>query len=60
LIIFATEKKEILDIKMKKIAIPTREDMVDDHFGNCVYYTPLAKNNAWLSFVQYNQRTNRI
>ena len=24
---------------MKKIAIPTREDMVDDHFGHCAYYT---------------------
>ncbi len=23
---------------MKKIAIPTREDMVDDHFGHCAYY----------------------
>ena len=24
---------------MKKIVIPTREDMVDDHFGHCAYYT---------------------
>ena len=24
---------------MKKIAIPTRERMVDDHFGHCAYYT---------------------
>ena len=24
---------------MKKIAIPTSEDMVDDHFGHCAYYT---------------------
>ena len=24
---------------MKKIAIPTREDMVDDNFGHCAYYT---------------------
>ncbi len=24
---------------MKIIAIPTRENMVDDHFGHCVYYT---------------------
>ena len=24
---------------MKKIAIPTREGMVDDHFGHCAYYT---------------------
>ena len=24
---------------MKKIALPTREDMVDDHFGHCAYYT---------------------
>lgn len=25
--------------KMKKIAIPTRDEMVDDHFGHCAYYT---------------------
>ena len=24
---------------MKKIAIPTREGMIDDHFGHCAYYT---------------------
>ena len=24
---------------MKKLAIPTREGMVDDHFGHCAYYT---------------------
>lgn len=24
---------------MKKIAIPTRDEMVDDHFGHCAYYT---------------------
>ena len=24
---------------MKKIAIPTRDCMVDDHFGHCAYYT---------------------
>ena len=24
---------------MKKIAIPTHESMVDDHFGHCAYYT---------------------
>lgn len=24
---------------MKKIAIPTRDGMVDDHFGHCAYYT---------------------
>ena len=24
---------------VKLIAIPTREDMVDDHFGHCAYYT---------------------
>lgn len=24
---------------MKKLAIPTRDGMVDDHFGHCVYYT---------------------
>ena len=32
-------KEELLEIMMKKIAIPTREDMVDDHFGHCAYYT---------------------
>ena len=24
---------------MKKLAIPTREGMVDDHVGHCAYYT---------------------
>lgn len=24
---------------MKKIAIPTRDEIVDDHFGHCAYYT---------------------
>ena len=24
---------------MKLIAIPTREGMIDDHFGHCAYYT---------------------
>ena len=24
---------------MKKIAIPTRENVVDDHFGHCQFYT---------------------
>ena len=24
---------------IKLIAIPTREGMVDDHFGHCAYYT---------------------
>ena len=23
----------------KKIAIPTHEGMIDDHFGHCAYYT---------------------
>ena len=27
------------EIMMKKIAIPTRENIVDDHFGHCAYYT---------------------
>ena len=27
---------------MMKIAIPTRENMVDNHFGHCEYYTVLA------------------
>ena len=25
-----------------KIAIPTKENMVDDHFGHCEYYTVLT------------------
>ncbi|SEM94840.1 hypothetical protein SAMN04487902_105125 [Prevotella sp. ne3005] len=24
---------------MKLLAIPTRDGMVDDHFGHCAYYT---------------------
>ena len=32
-------KKQLFIIMMKKIAIPTREGMVDDHFGHCAYYT---------------------
>ena len=27
---------------MKLIAIPTRDGMVDDHFGHCAYYTVVA------------------
>jgi len=30
---------------MKKIAIPTREGMIDDHFGHCAYYTVVAVND---------------
>ena len=29
---------------MKKLAIPTREGMVDDHFGHCAYYTIVTLN----------------
>ena len=29
---------------MNKIAIPTREGMVDDHFGHCAYYTIVTLN----------------
>lgn len=29
---------------MIKIAIPTKENMVDDHFGHCEYYTILTVN----------------
>lgn len=32
-------KKQLFIIMMKKIAIPTREGMIDDHFGHCAYYT---------------------
>ena len=27
------------------LAIPTREGMVDDHFGHCAYYTVIALND---------------
>jgi predicted Fe-Mo cluster-binding NifX family protein len=27
------------EMSMKLIAIPTRDGMVDDHFGHCAYYT---------------------
>lgn len=30
---------------MKKIAIPTRDEMVDDHFGHCAYYTIVTLDN---------------
>ena len=30
---------------MKKLAIPTREGMVDDHFGHCAYYTIVTAGN---------------
>lgn len=30
---------------MKKIAIPTRNEMVDDHFGHCAYYTIVTLDN---------------
>lgn len=33
---------------MKKIAIPTRENMVDDHFGHCAYYTIVTINGEQL------------
>jgi len=29
---------------MKLIAIPTRDGMVDDHFGHCAYYTIVTIN----------------
>ncbi len=36
---------------MKKIAIPTRNEMVDNHFGHCEYYTIFSvdENNALTS-----------
>ena len=36
---------------MKKIAIPTRENMVDDHFGHCAYYTIVTINEEKPVFV---------
>lgn len=29
-----------------KIAVPTRDEMVDDHFGHCEYYTIYTLNEA--------------
>ena len=29
---------------IKKIAIPTCEGMIDDHFGHCAYYTVVTLN----------------
>lgn len=36
---------------MKKIAIPTHDQMVDDHFGHCAYYTvfTIADDNTIIS-----------
>lgn len=31
---------------MTKIAIPTRENVVDDHFGHCDHYTVFTVDNA--------------
>lgn len=36
------ELKPIYYKKMKKIALPTRNGMIDDHFGHCEFYTILA------------------
>ena len=39
---------------MKKIAIPTREGMVDDHFGHCAYYTVVTldeQNHDYLARI---------
>ena len=33
------------NITMKKIAVPTREGAVDDHFGHCAYYTIFSIND---------------
>ena len=30
---------------MKQIAIPTRDGMIDDHFGHCAYYTIVTIDN---------------
>lgn len=32
---------------MKKIAIPTRNDVVDGHFGNCEYYSIFTLNDEY-------------
>lgn len=36
----------------KKIAIPTREGMIDDHFGHCAYYTVLRSMNRIRLFTR--------
>jgi len=36
---------------MKLIAIPTRDGMVDDHFGHCAYYTIVTINEEKPVFV---------
>ena len=36
------EKKEQIETKWRgfmKIALPSRQDMIDDHFGHCEYFT---------------------
>lgn len=30
---------------MRKIAVPTRDNVVDDHFGHCAYYTIFTIDN---------------
>ena len=37
---------------MKKLAIPTREGMVDDHFGHCAYYTIVTAGNMGMGGLQ--------
>lgn len=35
-----------------KIAVPTREGQVDDHFGHCAYYTVFTVNNQVITEVE--------
>jgi predicted Fe-Mo cluster-binding NifX family protein len=35
-------RNKTIIIMMKKLAIPTHEGMVDDHFGHCAYYTVVS------------------
>ena len=47
---------------MKKIAIPTREDMVDDHFGHCAYYTvvTLDEQNQIVKVVTLDEQNQIV
>lgn len=50
-------KNRIMEYKFNnitKIAVPTRDDMVDDHFGHCDHYTIFTvENNKVISRENY-------
>ena len=46
---------------MKKLAIPTREGMVDDHFGHCAYYTIVTLNEGFdLRTLEYLRKSGLL